>query len=79
MSKIKITEQELLDGLTAYTAHADELSETDREEWTAMLKQAESILLNEDDYNRLLEVLERPPRALEALKMVFEKKPPWEN
>lgn len=78
MSKIKITEQELLNGLTAYTAHADELSEIDLEEWTAMLKQAEPILLGEDDYNRLLEVLERSPQALEALKKVFEKKAPWE-
>ncbi len=78
MSKIQITEQALLDGLTADTAHADELSEIGLEQWTAMLKQAEPILLSKNDYNRLLEALERPPRANEALKKIFEKKPPWE-
>lgn len=40
MSEKKLIEEELLEGLIAYTAHADELSDIDTEEWTKMLNQA---------------------------------------
>ncbi|UOE86915.1 DUF1778 domain-containing protein [Vibrio splendidus] len=76
MNKKRLTGEKLLESLIAYGVHADDLNEVDIQEWTAMLEQAEPILLSEEDYNRLIEALERPPKPNEALKKAFEKNAP---
>lgn len=80
MSKKRFTEDELLDSLTAYTTHADELSETNIEEWTEMLKQAKSISLSDTEYEKFVDALNSAPdlTALEDIKKLLKRKAPWE-
>ena len=61
MSKKRFTEDELLDCLTAYTAHADELSEVNIEERTEMLNQAKSISLSDTKYEKFVAALNSAP------------------
>lgn len=80
MSEKKLTEKELLEGITAYTAHADELSDIDTEEWTKMLNQAKPIALKDTDYQRFVAFLNSgpDPTAIEDFKKLFKRKAPWE-
>ena len=76
MSKKRFTEDELLDSLTAYTTHADELSEINIEEWTEMLNQAEPISLSDDEYEKFVTALNSDPdlAALEGIKKLLKRK-----
>lgn len=80
MNKNRFTEGELLDSLTAYTAHADELNEANIEEWAEMLNQAEPISLSNDEYEKFVTTLNSAPdlAALEGIKKLFKRKTPWE-
>lgn len=80
MNKNKFTEGELLDDLTAYTAHADELSEVNIEEWTEMLNQAEPISLSDDEYEKFVTALNSDPdlAALQGIKKLLKRKKTWE-
>ncbi|MGR5269703.1 hypothetical protein ACPV5R_18340 [Vibrio astriarenae] len=78
MSEKKLTEEELLEGLTAYTAH--ELIDIDSEEWTKMLNLAKPTVLNDADYERFVAFLnsDPDPTAIEDFKKLFKRKAPWE-
>ncbi|WP_413112073.1 hypothetical protein [Thaumasiovibrio sp. DFM-14] len=80
MSKKRFTEDELLDSLTAYKAHADDLSEVNIEEWTEMLNQAESISLSDAEYEKFVTALnsESDLAAIEGMKNLLQQKAPWE-
>lgn len=80
MSKKRFTEDELLDSLTAYTAHADELSEVNIKEWSEILNHTESISLSGVEYEKFFTALDSAPdlAAIEGLKKLFKRKAPWE-
>lgn len=80
MSKKRFTEDELLDSLTAYTAHADELSEVNINEWSEMLNHTESISLSDVEYEKFYTALDSAQdlAAIERLKKLFKRKSPWE-
>ncbi len=80
MNKNKFTEGELLDDLTAYTAHADELSEVNIEEWTEMLNQVEPISLSDDEYEKFVSALNSDPdlAALQGIKKLLKRKDSWD-
>jgi len=80
MNKNRFTEGDLLDSLTAYTAHADELNEVKIEEWTEMLNQAEPISLSDDEYEKFVTALNSAPdlAALECIKKLLKRKDPWD-
>ena len=80
MTKKNLTEKELLESMTSYTAHSDELSEVSIKEWTEMLEKAELIVLNDADFEKFVTSLssETEPAKVEALKKLFKLKAPWE-
>lgn len=77
MSKKRFTEDELLDSLTAYTAHADELSEVNIKEWSEMLNHTESISLSDVEYEKFFTALDSDPdlAAIEGIKRSLNEKP----
>ncbi|MDD9155584.1 hypothetical protein PVK64_05230 [Aliivibrio sp. S4TY2] len=80
MNKNRFTEGDLLDSLTAYTAHSDELNEVKIGEWTEMLNQAEPISLSDDEYEKFVTALNSDPdlAALEGIKKLLKRKNTWE-
>lgn len=80
MTKKNLTEKELLESMTSYTAHSEELSEVSIKEWTEMLEKAELIALNDADFEKFVTYLssETEPAKVEALKKLFKLKAPWE-
>ncbi len=80
MNKNKFTEGELPDDLTAYTAHADELSEVNIKEWTEMLNQVEPISLSDDEYEKFVTALNSDPdlAALQGIKKLLKRKDSWD-
>ncbi|PML85188.1 DUF1778 domain-containing protein [Vibrio breoganii] len=72
MNKKRVAEQEVLKGSTASGAYAEGLSVVEVQEWVAMLEQSEPMLLSEEDYNRLMDALELPPKRNETLKKAFK-------
>ncbi|MEZ9466849.1 hypothetical protein [Vibrio breoganii] len=80
MSKKRFTEDELLESLTAYTAHADELSEVNIKEWSEMLNHAESTSLSNAEYEKFVTALNSATdlAALEGIKKLLKRKAPWE-
>lgn len=80
MTKKNLTEKELLESMTSYTAHSDELSEVSIKEWTVMLEKAELIALNDADFEKFVTYLSSgtEPAKVEALKKLFKLKAPWE-
>ncbi|MCW8827606.1 MAG: hypothetical protein OQK94_00970 [Gammaproteobacteria bacterium] len=62
-SKKVYTEEELIERLTPYLAHADEL---------------EGLTLSKEEFEWMLEKVENPPETSPKLKKLMKRKAPWE-
>lgn len=63
-SKKRYSEEELVEKLTPYLAHADEL---------------EGLTLSAEEFEWIMDKLENPPEDNPQLKALLEKKAPWES
>ncbi|MDN2480016.1 hypothetical protein ACPV5L_07565 [Vibrio astriarenae] len=80
MNKKPLTAQEQLKAMTTCNPQSHIVNGTNIEEWIKMHENAESIELNQVDYEQFVTYLSSPPdrTVVKELKKRFEQKAPWE-
>jgi hypothetical protein len=64
--------------MTRHGKHSNELSE--EEIWKTMWENAEKIYVSKEAYDRLVEMINRPPtpEQIESIRKLMQRKAPWD-